>query len=498
MRYGAHRTVRYLFLFLLLHIPAIVEAQETTIQAHQELEIWNDSDLDEMVADERFDFRLGYGNFALSTTFLIHQPSDADRLDPNLYGDPFEGLRKRMLEARVGSAVAQIGHVYSTLARGVGLQIIENQPVDFDNAVDGFRARWDEERYQIELLAGGNAFDEKEIYVKAASFGTAALSDLHLSYHAVQVDSTDDPAGRPRGRDRIHGGDFEWSSMWGDLFAAYLVRDYIHPDENQREYPQGHAGYGVCNIFWGPLSLSFEGADFLRYKWAYSQGTPIPIRQHATTLLTRGSHVANFRLEDERGYQAEALLGLLDGVLAVTLNHSASETHDEELPFFESYGDLQWHPNPDLTITLRASESEETIQAANHETFFERLTYGGNIYQPVTDTWSVEIDFETQGVQEQNLSVSSYTFPIETRDNLATFNLYHAPNLAFAVTHEWTNDAREKKDEWTFAEMNFQFMERHQLSLGFGSFRGGQLCSGGICRPLAPFTGLRLNWQTVF
>lgn len=471
-------------------------SEDIVTQARQELELWHDSDLDESVADERFDTFLGYGNFSLLATFLIHQPTNAARLDPSDYGESFEGVRKRTLEARVGPAVAQLGEVYTTLARGVGLQIIENQVVDFDNGIDGFRTAWEDPRFRVELLAGRNSFGTREAALKAGSVGWTGLSMLDLALHGVQVDSSADAAGRARGRDRIGGGELNYRTAWGDLHASYFTRRYDPPAEGDSP-PDGHGAYGAMSVYYGPAAVTLEGIDYRRYDWAYTI-PPTGVRQHTTTLLNRTSHTVTFDPDDQRGYQAELLVNLFDGDLEVIANRAAGEDHDGELPYFEDYGQVQWTVLPSLIATGRAAETEETVDEGAKVVFFERITLGGNIYWSFADTWTLELDFETQKLQELDLATAEFTFPLQARDNILTVNLFHAPWLAVAVTHEWTNDPGETKDGWTFAEVNLQIMDRHQINIGGGSFRGGQLCSGGICRPLAPFTGARVNWQTTF
>jgi hypothetical protein len=472
-------------------------AEEITIQAKQELELWHDTDLDESVADERVDFYLGYGLFSVQSTFLVHQPTDFQRLDPSDFGEPFEGVRKRMVEARVGPAVAQLGDVYTTMGRGVALQLIENQVVDFDNTVDGFRLQWTDPRYRLEAVAGRNAYGVREASLKAGSARWTGLSGLESALHVVQVDSSDDAAGRERGRDRMHGGELSYQTDWGDVFGIYMVRDFTAGGVEPPSFPQGHAGYGAMSVYWGPLAVTLEGKDYLRYENAYTIPSPVA-RQHTTTLLNRTSHTVYANADDERGYQAEALLNVDRADVEISLGRAAGETHDETFPYFENYGQAEWRAGERLVLLGRAGETEETVDEGTKIVFFERFTFGGNLYWSLSDSWSFEVDAETQGRKESELANADYTFPLEVRDNIITANLYHSPWLALAATVEWTDDSREATQHWIFTEANFQVLDRHQINVGGGSFRGGQLCSGGICRPIAPFTGLRINWLTTF
>ena len=91
-----------------LIVPA-ARAQETTIQAGNDLEANYDSKLRESVVDDRFDLRVARGIYSVGASLLSHSPSDYGRLDPNDYGPQEQGIRKRWIEADAGDFFLRAG-----------------------------------------------------------------------------------------------------------------------------------------------------------------------------------------------------------------------------------------------------------------------------------------------------------------------------------------------------------------------------------------------------
>ena len=144
------------------------------------------------------------------------------------------------------------------------------------------------------------------------------------------------------------------------------------------------------------------------------------------------------------------------------------------------------------------AETEEIIREGSSDIFFERITHSGTIVQPLSEYLSLDVTVETQGVQESNRDTQSYQFPLEYRDNIVSATLNKAPNMSWGLTYEWSDSPKEVDDAWLWADWNVQVGSRHQLSLGAGKLRGGQLCSGGVCKLVQPFEGVKLEFLTTF
>jgi hypothetical protein len=232
-----------------------------------------------------------------------------------------------------------------------------------------------------------------------------------------------------------------------------------------------------------------EAKDLLRFAHAYAI-PPTTVPQHSTALLNRGSHAPNIRLDDERGLQSEAIL-ILGPSVTLTGNYSASEARHAALPAWEALGQLEAEWLRSHWI-LRAAETEERIVEGDHRSFLNRITYGGDWMRPMGG-WSLELGMETQEVLKQNIARRTYEAPRTYRDSIAALTIGRASRHIWSATAEWTTDGQSPKDFWLWIEWGVRLGVLGQLNLAGGSLRGGQVCSGGVCKVVAPFEGGRIE-----
>ncbi len=469
-------------------------AAEVEIRAANQLEGYYDTKLEESVADDRLDVELRYDRFSAGIVFLSHTPSNPQFLDPNLFGPHVEGIRKRWVTASHGPIDLRLGDSYASFGSGMVLRIIEDQAVDFDNGVDGFHIEAALRRLTLEGIGGTNSYREARTIVKGLSSRLDAGKGWTFSMNGALIDSVIGDAPRP-GRDGI-GGMEAVGSLPGNVSVTgeYAIRHYTPERRGVRSPADGHAAYAAVSGGAGPVILLAEGKDLLRFKHAYAI-PPTAVRQHSSTLLNRGSHVPNIRLDDERGFQAEAILAL-GPEASLTGNYSASEARHAALPAWEAFGQLEGERFGSHWI-LRAAEQEERVIEGDHRTLFERATFGGNWQRRLGD-WSLEVGYETQGIRKQNIARRLFETAREYRDQITTLTLGRAPRHSWAATVEWTDDALSAKKSWLWLEWNVRLGLLGQLTLGGGSLRGGQVCSGGVCKIVSPFEGGRVELLTNF
>lgn len=504
-------------------------AQDLNYQVAGQLEGYYDSKWKETVLDNRLDAMVSHGPYALGASFISHSPSDFTRLDPNNFGPEIQGVRKRWLEARTENWDLRVGDSYATFGRGLALQIFEDQTVDFDNAIDGAAGRAAFGPAEIKFLAGTNSFGPAAQVLKAAHLGFALPAGFRAGAHGVWSDNLSGLSDARTGGDRLYGGLLGGSLGRVDLYGEYVLRDQRNAQggpaqrvqEGNAAIPEGHAGYANVNLNLGRVQVMAEYKDLLRYNLPQiprEDGTlqpfvnpPTALRQHNTTLLNRATHVANIRLDDERGGLVETYINLAERTQA-TGSFSRSESRHgknyrdlgllyrtNNFQAWEAYGELEHWLGEHLEVVLRADESEETIEEGGLPLFFERRTWGGTLAFPIVEKWSGDFTAENQAVQESNKSLREEEFLFhEYTNTLGTLTVSRSPNMAWAVTAEWTDDERQEDQTWVWGEWNLRLGERHQLLLGGGRLRGGQVCSGGVCKLVDPFEGGRIELLTTF
>ncbi|MCA9756643.1 MAG: hypothetical protein KDA27_12640 [Candidatus Eisenbacteria bacterium] len=468
----------------------------TQIQAANQFEFYYDTDVDESVLDDRLDVSASRGAFTVGVTFLSHSPSDPNVLDQNGFGPQVQGIRKRWFEVDGSDVRARVGDVYATFGRGLALQIFEDQTVDFDNVLDGFYGSISHGAFDLEVIGGSNSIGEPFQTLKGAQGTVAIPGGFTFGLEGVLVDPLDTGAGDPLGSDRL-GGAFLGGPLgdYVDTYGEYVVRRYDPLQDDDEGLSDGHGAYANVTLYLGRLQILTEYKDFLRYV-TENINPPTAFRSHTSTLLNRGSHIAALRFDDERGGFGEATLSLTDQTRLVG-SWTKTEARHGYYPATEAYGEIeQWFGHSE--IIFRMAETEEIIREGSSDIFFERITHSGTIVQPLSEYLSLDVTVETQGVQESNRDTQSYQFPLEYRDNIVSATLNKAPNMSWGLTYEWSDSPKEVDDAWLWADWNVQVGSRHQLSLGAGKLRGGQLCSGGVCKLVQPFEGVKLEFLTTF
>jgi len=493
------------------------EPMETTLSLSNQLEGWYQTDLRETVLDNRLDARVSHGPYALGVTLLSHSPSDPVLLDPNDFGPQLQEIRKRWVEATTDRFQLRAGDVYTTFGRGLALAVFEDQTIDFDNVLDGVNARVTTGPAELEIIGGTNSLGASALVLKGGRAGLALPGRWRTGVHGVWADFN--AAGgteRERG-ERLYGGLLQGPlGDRADLYGEYVVRDQRDGDGAKSLEPDGHAGYVSANLYLGRLQLLGEYKDL----WRYDLGgvldpgnnrrsfinPPTALRQHASTLLNRGGHTPNINAADERGGIAEAYLTVTE---KTRLTGSYSRSRGRETPFsaWEIYGDVeQWLG--EVEVILRAAETEETFQEGIDAEgpvplFVERRTIGGTAVLPLGGTWSLDVSADFQAAQESNRRTHAFVAPVEYNGQFVTATIATSRGIAWSVNAEFTNDeypavAGREEGSWFWGEMSMRLGDRHQLLLGGGETRKGQVCSGGVCKLVDAFEGGRLELLTTF
>jgi len=508
-------------LALLAALAPRLQAADVTVA--NQLEAYYDTDLRESLLDDRLDASLRQGPFSLGVTLLSHSPSNDAVLDPNNLGPQQQGIRKRWLEARTDDLALRLGDVYATFGRGMALQIYEDQVVDFDNVIDGVYGSVDQRALHAQFIGGTNSYGPSTLVLKGAELAAELPAGFRLGTHGVWTDYLAEIEQTRTGGDRLYGG-FLGGSLLGraDVYGEYVLRDQRDASGGKAASPRGHAGYANLNLYLGPLQILSEYRELLRYDLPKIQkedktpqafvNPPTAVRQHQTTLLNRGSHVANINAQDERGGLVQAYIALREETHATLAYSRAGARHaasfpssgsvpvfaDSKLPAWETYGELEQWMGERAEVILRLAESEETVNKG-YPAFFERITGGASVLYTVTEAWSIDFTWESQETQESNQALipESYLYS-DYRDHTASLTLSKSPNMSWALTGEWTTNPTETRASWIWGEWNLLLGDRNQMTLGFGRLRGGQVCSGGVCRIVDPFEGGRLEVQTTF
>ncbi len=469
---------------------------EARVRAANLMRGYYDTNVKESLVDDRLDIDLGYKAVTAGIVFLSHTPSDYRLLDPSKYGPHKEGIRKRWVTFDHAPIEIRLGDSYATFGSGMVLRILEDQTVDFDNVVDGFYLEATPGILTVEGIAGTEHLNleanDGRHTVKGISARIEPKTGYVLGVNGAVIDSLKGNEAAP-GRDGLVGvqGNGILPGLGIDLNGEYAILRHTTEVEGRRNPAEGHGAYASARRSFGPFSVTLEGKDLLRFAHLFSV-PPTVARQHTSTLLNRGSHVPNIRLNDERGVQTEVLWSLTQDVL-LTGNWSHSEARHSNVPSKEFFGqaEVSWAGAHWIGY---ADETKEKVPEGFDRTDFERQTFGGDVNRAIGGGWAGEIGYETQGTHKLDLAQQSYRLPTVYRDNVATATLSKSPIHAWSATVEWTTDPTATRTSWVWLEWSVRLGVIGQITVGGGRLRGGQVCSGGVCRIVDPFEGGRVEF----
>ncbi|MEE9166972.1 MAG: DUF6029 family protein, partial [Candidatus Neomarinimicrobiota bacterium] len=297
----------------------------------------------------------GYGDFSFWSDFEFSSP-------PQI-GPDHAGLRKFRLTWEGKQYTASVGDLYGQIGRGLGLNMWENQAIDWDSSLRGFRMEVKPLRgFSLDLLAGransGRYLPQgpgvnprKRDFSDDATVGAVTLTrenlfpGLRLGGYFVRVNASNPWFSKVRSvsghyevmdsmnvetRSNIPGFFSEYFGTNYDLYVEFMVRGHeisladslyssalvksLHYDKRR----MGSGGYASFSLYPGRWGITLE---YKNYALDYSnpdkrlnlplrlgrrsivQSPPTAFREHTSTLLSRTPHVMDF--EDEVGIQIE-------------------------------------------------------------------------------------------------------------------------------------------------------------------------------------------------
>jgi hypothetical protein len=309
----------------------------------------------------------------------------------------------------------------------------------------------------------------------------------------------------------------------------------------------GHAVYGSLSYSNSIVGLTFEYKNysyFLEapdglYNNVFSKlpitSPPEVYKDFTFTEITRTTHAVNF--DDELGYQLEANITAIPHFV-IDLDASASSSHDKYdangnilaststlpkltdqgfYPFWESYAEAEWDFDPanELNFVKFAIHHRSDVIVYNPVTpsatdYRWSTTIAGKFQYETTPSQSFLGILEHQWAYDESLAT-----PDKRRLNeLLTLQYSFNPTISFGGVFDYAffyANGPIVVDGATFGGWNLPLWgnatlnhlpelfvstrlgESHSVLLSYGAERGGLNCTGGICRVVPPFKGLRFT-----
>ena len=420
---------------------------------------------------------------------LIGLQFDFDRYDLS-EGD--QRLEKRYIEYRGRRLKATAGDFFASFGRGTALSVVKSHELygiehQIDNTIDGGRIQYRGKRFSAEALAGkifNKFFDTNDtLYGGTASYKVASW--LRAGGSVV------------RGELEAEGLDADLASLninlpglgdIADITYEYTTLRASSPYANGAD--EGHAAYLEISGLLGDLSLTAEYKDLENFFFKYS--TPPLIEEESQELI---SDFFAYYPEDLETYKLRGDYSLPNGTLLYAAlshfdekatRHPSYFRYDRDIDHF--YGGFEHSfENGSHLLGIIGKRWEES---RGYYFQFNGPTIHGGIegMLPLAYLLSVEAKYHFSQLDGDIIEYNRNKLELSlSRSQLFTFTaVWESSNLPGEVFFAG-------KEDFYFAQLDIKLLRKHLVRIFFGETRGGIKCSGGVCKYVPAFRGLRFE-----
>lgn len=460
------------------------------------------------------DLRIGE-NFSLGTEIDTRQP----RRSKYSTAEEYTASILDQFHATYADDVTRVtlGHYSVTLGKGLSLRAYREDELEYDHTLTGAYARVSPiSQLEMAILSGTNTWADPttiekdnvqgaELIIRpiqqvmlGGSFGRVRSLDQLTNYHTYnQIPSV------------FLGANIWKFAIYGEVSMpenSYIQTTYEGEPGGPQKMGQmrvtdksGHGQYGSLQFSHPGIGVSLQYKDYLKQDGKYTNPPPCT---HTGTSLNSGA--------DEKGYMGELTVSPMM-VIQITGGYATAENSDELLP-----ADLnQYWAGTQFTgienMVLNADFVHDKL-------FLQVLETNWN--KDISDTPSISADIVV--ADDHTISVGAAyemhnnSMQMELPEGLMVYTAkyyYARPSIGYAyksrvyltLDYETSDHTEEiatgtpiEDTSWMFGKVRYVITDQHSLTVGYGSRRGGKVCSGGMCMQESPFEGLLVGLVSYF
>ncbi|MDZ4181746.1 MAG: DUF6029 family protein [Candidatus Cloacimonadaceae bacterium] len=435
---------------------------------------------------DSFAFNLGYRNFSFGMKFIAELPKYSTNQSELLGEIDPERLELGWKEIYASYArdalLIHAGTLDETFGSGIALRSFEDIEFDQDHRMTGFKFRYDE---VLRLKALYGAIESPSVTGRYdIAYGIDAEYPLShflsiggsaIGMRNITPFSTYNQSEIYSGRTRISFGSFQLSGEYAtrDLYKRGLGLPSI----------QGTAIFADASFSFSPIQF---GAAYKNYDQFQYRLQDLPMANHHSETLSdnQGSGL------DEEGFQGWTTLSLTES-MSLNLDYAEAWNKAKTKNMNDAYAGL------DLTLgnniaTFSYSHVEKLDETTDH---WQKEVYPAfNAGFPVKGK-SVVMSGEFKIVEkQQNITTHSYYEP-----KLQADLSLGRTSLSVGAQSRWADfSAVMDSRYWLNMETKYRLYDHTEIVLFAGKEAGGKVCRNGVCRYMAPFSGIRMELNTRF
>jgi hypothetical protein len=317
----------------------------------------------------------------------------------------------------------------------------------------------------------------------------------------------------------ISNQNFNWNFYLGPI-DIYVDKAWVYYDKIFGDEVFGSRFYTAVYTDFMGTGITYEYKNYnTPYLIKTISNPPIVYREGSSVLASRNAHTFNFG--NEIGHQVDFNKNLFENI-NILGNLSFSYRHQKEgmvdlsiLDFLTMSEDSEiydYYPFRQIYLEMNGWAFSERLYYKVGVDYFSELNFlnsGKNTYAftvPTHWVWkfangsSVTTYLELQSKTEKSLN--SVDFSIANEKN------YMNQYMSFSYNHfgKWTltgfydrEAVSDKVHQWPGLDFSFYLNSASQISLFYGSQKGGLICANGICAEQPGFEdGVKITMRSLF
>lgn len=403
---------------------------------------------------------------------------------------------------------AYYGTMYTTLGRGLTLHLYDDPMLDdVDNFLNGFYGSVDLGWFNIQALVGRGSYDyaadkvyEDDIRAVEVSVNPY-LPWIEIGAGIVSQDQT-------VGEDFANGtfivkpllmpsGHLSVTTDYVDLFAEYAIAKGYEQNGLDFERYDGSALYASLVGYLDRHSLLLEYKDYDHF---YNHWNAPPECSFSGKPL-EAAHSG----VDETGYRAVLTVSPIIG-LSISGGYADAWNSNNQLSRTEYGGEARWDAWP-LHIQakgyLLGEKYEYQTDTSDPESYFrytvDEIKPELEVSYTFANGHSLALHYLHE-IKDSRIVIGTTDDNSNNQVNPQAYLTYNWSGL-FSATVSFEKalediDPTETRDYWITGLLTWHLGPDHDLTLFYGNERGGEVCSGGVCRTEPAFDGLKIILET--
>ncbi len=431
---------------------------------------------------DSFAFNLVYRDFSFGMKFIAELPKysiEQSELLAELNPDRLNlGWKELYASYNRNNYQVYAGTMEETFGSGLIFRSYQDLEMDEDYRVNGFRFVYDNKlRVKALYSAYNNPINRGKLDLACgADLQYPVLQDLTLGVSVLSLQSF---IGSSYKEDNIFGGRASFQEDWMDasLELAQRFKEYSNDD--------GTAIYGNLSTYFGPLQIGgaykyYEDFDYFNHL----QDIPLANYHNETLVDSQSSGL------DEEGLQGWMSFAFLK-YWTFNLDYAEAWNHNRKVKMNDFFVSLDW--NKDLTTaSISYSQIEKIDEIYSH---WQKESYPGFNLQLIGKKNPLTLSGEFKIVEKQVYDV--VTSHYEPKFQLDTS--FNKLSCSLALQSWWKDLSHLTQSRYMpSVQLKYPLFPETDILLFVGKEAGGKVCRNGICRYVAPFSGLKFEINTRF